>query len=589
MNLTWDLNALYPSFNSSKFKAERELLNHHIKTINEWAALNLQDRNEAASIIEEFLIRYNAYKSVYSCLYSYAELILSADGNNIEAMNILDDIDDAGSKVTDAFVNFNNWLASLSNLDDIINTSSYLSDHRFYLKGLVARSRFLLSEEVEVVISKLQTTGSKAWERLYMQGVSSALMDLEIAGEIKRFSLSELRALAYNKNPVLRKAAYEAERAAYTRLAEQSAACINGISGEALMIYELRGYSSPLEKVLTASRMDAETLEAMTSAIKESLPHFHRYFKRKAECLGYPAQLPFYDIFAPIDGETIPISFLDARDMIVSSFRTFSAELGDYAQKAFDNHWIDAEPRVGKGNYGLCVDIFPIKESRIMTTFNGSCMDIGVLAHEIGHAYHSACLADETMLNTDYPTPIAETASIFCETVVNNELLSYAPAGDALSILEKSISEAGYYLVDFYGRYLFECALYKRRQSGSLSTRELNELMLTCMAEAYGDSVDATTIHPYMWMNKVGYFLAGNEFLNFPYSFGLLFSKGLYAQYRKKGQAFVAQYHTFLSATSKNNIVDAARIMNIDVHSTQFWQDAVQLIKEEIDSFIRSS
>lgn len=176
--------------------------------------------------------------------------------------------------------------------------------------------------------------------------------------------------------------------------------------------------------------------------------------------------------------------------------------------------------------------------------------DVGVLAHEIGHAYHSYCLRNEKMLNTDYPTPIAETASIFCETIVNNALLNLVPRNEGFSILEKSISDVGYYIVDFYARYLFEIELFERRKAGQLSVDELN------------------------------------EFLNFPYSFGVLFSKGLYAEYIKKGEDFVFQYNNFLSASSKNNIVDIAKTIDIDVHSIDFWRNALKLIQKDIETFI---
>lgn len=587
MNLTWDLETLYPCFESEKFKEDQELLRQYITELNEWASVNLHDHERAAVKMEDFLRRYNAFRSVYTCLYSYAELILNADSSNTEAMSVLDDIVDMSSAATDAFVKFNKWLKGLDRLDTIIDTSPYLSEHRFYLHELMEQSNFLLSEEIEVVIAKMQNTGSKAWQRFYMQCASNVLTNLDVEGESGSVSLSELRNMAYDRNPSLRKAAYEAEAEGCKSIAEQSAACINGISGEAIAVYGMRGYQSPLEKVLAASRMDAQTLQAMQSAIQENLPIFHKYYEKKAMLLGHTTtSLPFYDIFAPIGEGNVTVSYSEARDCIVSSFRTFSDDLADFTQKLFDNRWIDAEPRAGKGNYGLCIDIFPIQESRILTNFTGSYIDISVLAHEIGHAYHSSCLVNETMVNTDYPTPIAETASIFCESIVNNELLRIAPTGEAVSILERGISDAGYYIVDFYGRYLFENKLYERRQSGALSVEELNELMLACMTEVYGEGIDPTTIHPYMWLNKMGYFMAGNEYLNFPYSFGLLFSKGLYAQYKKRGQAFVAQYHAFLSATSKNNIVDAAKIMGIDVHSIQFWRDALQLIEEEIEEFI---
>ncbi|PRR81183.1 M3 family oligoendopeptidase [Clostridium vincentii] len=586
MDLTWNLDTLYTSFKSEKFKGDVELLNQNIANLNDWATKKMKDTNNAASKIQEFLKLYNKYKSLYCCLYSYAELTSCSDSSNIEAMNVLDDIEYKNSLVTDSYVKFNNWLNSLNNIDELIDTSPTLIEHRFYLKELLLQSKYLLSENEESLIAKMQSTGSKAWQRLYMELISTILVDIDIEGKPKEISLSELRNMAYEKNESLRKTAYYAEADAYKSISKASAACLNGISGEALTIYDMRGYKSPLEKVLMGSRMDYETLNAMFSSIKESLPMFHKYYRKKAEILGHKVKLPFYDIFAPMGDASTKISYLDASDLIVSSFKTFSQELANFAKKVFDSRWIDAEPRTGKCNYGLAVDIFPIKESRIIANFNGNFSDVVVLAHEIGHAYHSYCLRNEKMLNTDYPTPIAETASIFCETIVNNALLNIVPLNEGFSILEKSISDAGYYIVDFYARYIFENKLFERRKLGQLSVEELNELMLNCMEEAYGDSIDFETIHPYMWMDKIGYFMTDNEFLNFPYSFGVLFSKGLYAEYIKNGEAFVSQYNNFLSATSKNNIVDSAKIIDIDVHSIDFWKNALNLIQKDIDAFI---
>ncbi|MRN51640.1 M3 family oligoendopeptidase [Paenibacillus monticola] len=586
MNMTWNLDTLYPSFESPKLRADRELLDQHSRALNQWTKSKLANTQGPTAAIEAFLRLYNQYKSVYVCLLAYAELILSADSDNKEAMNLADDIEQVNSEIAGTIAGFKLWLAGCENVDKFIGSSPYLLEHRFYLQELLAQSRHVLSEEVEVAIASMQSTGSKAWERLYMERASTVRTSISIEGDPKQFTLSELRSMAYESKAELRLAAYTAEIEAYEQIAPVCAASINGISGEALTIYGMRGYSSALEKVLVASRMDNETLEAMLVALKESLPSFHTYYRTKAELLGHQDALPFYDIFAPIGEETAQATYTEAKDIIISSFTTFSAELAEFAEKVFEQRWIDAEPRAGKGGFGLCIDIFPIQESRIMTHFTGTSLDISVLAHEIGHAYHSSCLSHETMLNTDYPTPIAETASIFCETLVNQALISSASGKEALPILERSISDAGYYLVDFYARYLFELQLFTRRASGPLSVQELNELMHSCMVEAYGESIDETTLHAYMWMNKAGYFMAGNEFLNFPYSFGLLFSKGLYAEYLKKGEEFFTQYRLFLSATSKNNIVDAASIMGVDVHSIDFWRNALQLIKTDIAEFI---
>ncbi|MDT3426702.1 pepF/M3 family oligoendopeptidase [Paenibacillus forsythiae] len=587
MDLTWDLESLYPSFDSKKFKGDMEFFQYELDNLNQWAETDLQDRNQTLHQMEEFLQRYNAFKAKYACLYSYAELVLSTDSDNMEAVNMLDEIESMAARASDAFVSFSQWLVKIDSLEEIISASEYLAEHRFHLQELRVQAKYVLNEEIEAVIARMQSTGSKAWERLYMRSISTLSMELEGEGESRRLSLAELRSRAYNVNAAVRKEAYEAEHQLYKSIAELSAACINGISGEAITIYGLRGYASPLDKVLAASKMDHSTLDAMMEAIRENLPLFQTYYRKKAEILGHASGLPFYDVFAPVGGGSAKLTYNEAKEGIITGFDTFSAELGNFARKVFDSRWIDAEPRPGKGSYGMCVDIFPIRESRIMANFNGNYMDMSVLAHEIGHAYHSSCLACETMVNTDYPIPIAETASIFCETIINNQLLKTASASDGLSILERGLSDAGYYIVDFYARYLFESRLYARRSLGVLSVEELNELMLTCMAEAYGNSIDPSTFHPYLWISKAGYYMAGNEFLNFPYSFGLLFSKGLYAQYQKRGQDFVERYQSFLAATSTNHIVDAAKLMDIDVRSVSFWKEALVLIGDEIEDFIR--
>lgn len=588
MQLTWDLSSIYPGFHSESFLRDRRHVEEITGEFAAWAASQLQDVQDASGVMEQFLKRYNAYKSIYLRLFSYAELVFSADSSNAEAVNLMDELEEVSSGAEEARVSFSKWLAGVGaeELEASLSDNAYLAEHRFYLHELQMKSRHLLSAEGEAVIARMQANGSKAWERLYMRTLSTLRVDVQIDGKDRIMSLADLRNLAYDSDAAVRKAAAAAEGEACRSVAEQSAACINAVTGEAAAVYELRGYTSPLHKVLEASRMDEATLEVMLQAIRESLPVFHRYYKKKAELLGHSGALPFYDIFAPVGGEgSGVITYEQAQAMIVSGFSSFSPELGAFAQKVFEQRWIDAEPRSGKGSFGMCVDIIPIGESRMITSFHGNYIDVSVLAHEIGHAYHSSRLAGQSMVNTDYPVPVAETASIFCESLISGELLQSAPAGEAAAILERSLADAGYYIVDFYARYCFESSLYERRQSGNLSVDELNALMLESMTAAYGESVLSDSIHPYQWISKAGYYMAGNEFLNFPYSFGLLFSKGLYAQYKKQGQPFVSRYEQFLSASSTRNIADAARLMDIDVHSLAFWRDALQLIAGDVRKF----
>ena len=586
MDLTWNIDKIYTSFDSEGFKNDIKQIEKYISSINEIDINSWENDKSCVLKIEEFLKLVNEYKKIYSRIYSYSYLVLNVDSENMRAMNTIDYLENTNSELTDAFIRFSWWLREVKDLDEIINASTYILEHGFYLKELMLKSRYLLSKKEEVVISKMKNTGSSAWERFYMELVSTTQEDISINGKVENLTLSELSNMMYEKDGSLRKIAYYKEADLCKGISQACAKCINGISGETLAISEMRGYKLPLEKVLINSRMDFETLDTMMLAIKESLPVFRKYYLKKAEILGYKSKLPFYEIYAPISKGNMKISYMEAKNLIVSSFNTFSEELACFSKKAFEDKWIDAEPRKGKGNFGLSIDIFPIKESRIMTNFSGNYIDVSILAHEIGHAYHSSKLYNETMLNTDYPTPIAETASIFCESILNNELLKTLSGNEALTILERSISDTAYYIVDFYGRYLFENELFKRRKLGPLSVEELNELMISCMRESYGDSIETETIHPYMWMNKVGYFMAGNEYLNFPYSFGVLFSKGLYNEYLKRGQEFVKQYDNFLRETSRNSIEDVAKIMGIDVHSIDFWRSTLKLIEGDMGKFI---
>ncbi|WP_234117389.1 M3 family oligoendopeptidase [Clostridium hydrogenum] len=586
MDLTWNLNNIYTSFDSENFKNDMKQLDNYIEHIKKANENNFENYANAAYKIEEFLRLINEYKKIYFKISTYAYLIMNADFQNIEAANIFDEVEDKNSELTEVFIGFSRWLIELKALDEIMDKTEYILEHKFYLKELLLKSKYLLSEKEELIISKMQNSGSRAWEKYYMELISTTTEDITIRGKVQRLTISELKNMMYDEDNSLRKAAYFKEADLCKSISKACAKCINGISGEAITVYEMRGYKSPLEKVLINSRMDVETLNVMMSAIKESLPMLREFYRKKAEVLGYKEALPFYDIYAPIGGNNTKVSYIEAKDLIVSSFENFSEKLSNFSRKVFENKWIDAEVRKGKGDFGLEVDVFPIQEARIMTNFNEKFIDVSVLAHEIGHAYHGSKFYTQTMLNTECPTPIAETASVFCETILNNRLIEKLPVDEALTILQSSISDTLYYLVDFYGRYLFENKLFEKRKSGALSVDELNELMANCMKEAYGDSIEIETIHPYMWMNKAGYFMAGNEFLNFPYSFGVLFSKGLYAEFIKNGQSFVKQYDIFLSETSTKNIADAAKIMNIDVHSIDFWRNSLKLIESDIEKFI---
>lgn len=587
MSMRWNLDNLYTSLESEEFKNDMERVDKEIGSIREWAETNLKDTQNPVRKIEEYITKKNEFYDLFTRLSDFTGLTLSVDAKNEKAQQFDEILDKKITEITEPDVNFKKWLSELLNIDGIISSSNILEEHRFYITELLDKAKYILSEKEEIVISRMKNTGSGAFAKLQQILTSTLLVDISIDGEKKRLPIPVIRNMAHDKNPDIRKTAYEAELISYREIEESSAACLNGIKGEVITTSQMRGYKSPLHKTLEDSRMDFKTLNTMISAIKESLPMFQKYYLKKAELLGYKKGLPFYEMFAPLGGMDMNFTYDKARDFIVKNFKTFSDKLSDFALNAFKNNWIDAEPREGKRGGAFCSNLHSIKESRILANFSGSYDNVITLAHELGHGYHGDCLKNESFFNSDYPSPIAETASIFSETIIKNAALKGASEKDALSILENDISDSGQVIVDIYSRFLFESELFSRRAHSSLSVNDLKEMMINAQKASYGDGLDSNYLHPYMWVNKPHYYYSENNFYNYPYAFGLLFAKGVYAKYLERGDAFVEEYDRMLSITGKMNIKDVAATMDIDIHSINFWRNSLKMIEKDIDKFLK--
>lgn len=587
--MRWSLKELYESFEDVAFVSDMESLDQKIAEFSEWVNTSVNEGNDPTAIILKF-IRYSEEITTYlSKLSQFASLTSATDARNEIALDYLNKLNVKSTVLTQPSVVFQTYLKNLDSLDHIIESSSELKEYAFYLEQIKLRSKYMLSEKEEVAISKLTTTGSTAWSNLQNKLSSTLMVDVELDGEKKSLPLPAVRNLAYSEDKAKRLAGFLAEKEAYKKIEESSAAALNGIKGEVVTLCELRGFESALEETLIKSRLDKETLDAMLSAMREYLPAFRKYLRRKAELLGHNDGLPFYDMFAPMGEVSMTYTYPEAMNYIISQFRTFSDRLADFTQHAYDHAWLDVEPREGKRGGAFCANLHGIKESRILSNFDGSFSNMTTLAHELGHAYHGATLINESVLNSRYPMPIAETASIFCETIVVNAALDKASKEEQLVILEASISDSTQVIVDIYSRFLFESALFEQRKNSVVSVGKLKELMLSAQKEAYGDGLDHNFLHPYMWINKPHYYSAGLNFYNFPYAFGLLFSKGLYAEYLKGKDEFVARYDILLNATGKELIADVALRMNVDVRNPDFFRSSLALIEKDIEKFIELS
>ncbi len=580
--MQWDLTRLYKSFDDPAFAADMAAAE---KMTGELAAMFSSPKADDLEQLKSLISAFNALQEVTAKLRSYVSLTLSTEAENEEALAVNDRMQSFFVRIRQQYSAFNRYVGSLENLEEMIGKDDLLSEHAFMLRETAAEARHTIDPALEETVLKLRLTGSSAWSQLRGTLESTVMVDYEDNGEKKQLPLAAARNLAYSPDPAVRKRAYEAELAAYPKIEIPMAACLSGMKGEALTMLPLRHYESLLEQTLEQSRMDQETLDAMLAAMRESFPVFRKYLRAKAKALGHQGGLPFYDLFAPMGKANASFTLDQARDTLVEVLGKFSKKMGDHIQQAFDERWIDAYPHAGKRGGAFCSGVHPLGISYVLTNFDGSLSSVSTLAHELGHAYHNRCMDGLSMMNCGYPMPLAETASIFNETLLSSKMLENATEDEQIMLLELELADACQVIVDIMSRYLFETEVVERRKSHALSPRELKEIMLDAQKKTYGDGLDENILHPYMWACKSHYYRADLHFYNFPYAFGLLFGKGIFARYKERGEAFVEEYDQLLRATASGNVADVAASVDIDVHSVDFWRSSLAVLAEDVEKY----
>ena len=575
--MNWNLDDLYLGFDD-KYQADLKkmdsLMENYIKHIE-------GERLDDISYIEGYLALSEEMTKLIRTLASYASLRMSTDVTNQEALVYMSKIQQIGRKATAQNVLFTRYLKTID-LDELAKQSTLINHYLFNLKKEQEEAEYLLSEKEEVLYSKLSELGSSSWGQL--QSVLTSNVNVSYRDQV--ITLPEVRNLAYEKDASVRKDAYDAELKAYEIIEDAVSLALSNIKREVTTMNEIRGYASALDKTLIQSNMTKKTLDAMLNAMKAYRPHFASYLKAKANYLGHKGNLPFYELFAPVGKLEKTYTYEEASKLVKEGFYSYSNRLGDFAKKAFDNCWIDPFPKKGKRGGAFCSNQPQIKQSRILSNFTGSLSDCLTLAHELGHGYHGEVISSNSPLHWSYPMPLAETASIFCETIMNNHMLkTFTKPEERLSILENSLQGDTQVVIDILSRYFFESALFEKA-SGPISKHQMKDMMLQAQKDAYLDGLDHEILHPYMWLNKGHYYSARLNFYNFPYAFGLLFGKGLYAQYLKNPEGFKAKYDDLLQMTTKADIVTVAKTMDINVEDESFWMDSLEMVKKDIDEVI---
>lgn len=577
MNECWNLNPIYTGFDDPRFEEDLQALRRTVRDLEE---LTQHLTGDSAALLKRGLTLQEQLQELAEKLLCYAELRQAACTTDAEAGSKIGKIMGVYSDSAAPVAAFEGWMAAIPDLDSLIASDPLFEEYRFILERKKLGSLHLLPGIGEKVMAKLKISGSNAWAELQQYLTST----VKVAYRGEEISLSAVRNLAYSAEAEVRKDAYEAELACYRSIEDSVAYALNSLKLETLNECELRGYESPLARTLEQSNMEKKTLDAMFAAIDQKLPMFRRYLKAKAHALGHENGLPWYDLFAPMGKSSTRFTTQDARDYLVELFSHFDDELSGMVARAFDEEWIDFYPRSGKAGGAFCSGVSCIGQSRILTNFDGTLGDVVTLAHELGHAFHNQCIADHRPLNHDYSMPVAETASTFNECVVMNHAIAQA-ADDAekLNLIESQLQDVTQIIVDIYSRYRFEDAVLRRRKEEFMGAAELCRIMLQAQADSYGDGLDSALRHPYMWLCKSHYY--GSTFYNFPYAFGGLFARGLYAKYAQEGASFVPIYKKLLHTTTVATAEDAAKVAGIDLTDKEFWLSALAEVEEKIDMF----
>ena len=577
----WNLNVFYNGIDDPALAADMEKLEKLVESYKEMVANLTMDDPRAT--LRKVLETKEEMSTTTRRLGGYFSLRRSANSMDSEVSAYQTKLQALMAGTAKEGVMFEKYVGKVENLDAVIESDDLLKEYKFYFSQVLSSIEHSMSDEEEALFAQMNISGGQSWSNL----VSHLTANVEVDYKGGKTTLSAIRGLSESDDPAERKAAYEAELACYGKIKDSIAYALNSIKAQANLEAKMRGFENPLAMTLYQSRMEKDTLDAMLTAMREYLPKFQAYLKHKAKLLGHKNGLPWYDISAAMGNASAKTYTVEeAHSYLVEHFNSFAPDLAEMVDTAFKEEWIDFYPRAGKVGGAFCSNLPFLKQSRILTNFCGMFGNVVTLAHELGHAYHGLQIQDHRPLNTGYTMPVAETASNFNELIIVNDAIAKAEGEEKIQLIESQIQDCTQIIVDIYSRFLFEDEVIRRRNDTFLFPKDLEEIMLDAQKAAFGDALDPDYMHPWMWCCKSHYYRAGLSYYNFPYAFGGLFSRGLYAKYLEEGEAFLPKYRALLKATTVDTVEHVAGIAGIDLTDPAFWRTSLQMIADKIDEFI---
>lgn len=585
--LTWDLDVFFPGGSKSpEFKRYLERLEADVKTFSE--KVGQLDGNSGSDFdhwyelmenVQDLSRRLGEASSFISCLTAQ-------------------DVTDEGAKILRGRLSQVGaaFSAGMNNLDRLIKQTDRDSWNRLLRDSRLQPLAFPLEErrrraleklpvDQESLAGDLSVDGYHAWGDLYNAIVGRITIPFEEDGKTRELSVGQAANKLSSPDRQVRQTVFQRMNEAWERESELLASSLNHLGGFRLNLYRHRGWDSVLKEPLDINRMSEQTLTTMWEVISRNKGEFLPFFERKASLLGI-SKLSWYDVYAPLDSENDKVGYDEAAEFIIEHFRKFDPEMADFSRRAFTERWIEAEDRSGKRPGGFCTNFAQSGQSRIFMTFAGSASNVATLAHELGHAYHQHVMNDLPQMVQRYAMNVAETASTFAESIVADASIKSATSRQQkIVLLEDKIQRAIAFFMDIHARFLFETRFYEERRNGLVSAARLRELIVEAEKEAFCDAF--AEYHPYFWASKLHFYITGVPFYNFPYTFGYLFSSGIYSRALQEGPAFAGKYVDLLRDTGRMTVEDLAhKHLGVDLTKPDFWQAAVDLVLADVNQFM---
>ncbi|MBO0466124.1 M3 family oligoendopeptidase [Enterococcus plantarum] len=590
-SLVWDLDSIFPGgSHSTQLEQRLTELKEQSKTyhqlIEQWTPENDADYQE----LQQILTLQGTISDGFSQCNSFINALSSADTKDKKAKILSGDLFSLLPAIQLAETIFTKKLTEIS--DEHWQTVTALPAFEsiaFRLNEIRRDGMQLLTEQEENIINTLSLDGLNAWSSHYDTIVASILIPFKEGDNTTMLSAGQaFNRMMSDPNPEVRAELFNSWEKAWSDKAPLLADTLNHLDGFRLSNYKLHGVSDFLEKPLNYNRMQKETLDVMWATIQKNKQPFIDFLTRKAQLFG-KEKMDWQDQDAPIilgNLQEKTYSFNEAADFILENFEKFSPKMATFAKGAFEKSWIEAEDRPDKRPGGYCTELPESQESRIFMTFGNSINEVATLAHELGHAFHSSVMWDLPSLDREYAMNVAETASTFAELIVADATLKEAKTPEEkINLLDTKMQNAIAMFMNIHSRFIFENSFYEARQKGLLSEDEITDLMLTAQKESYQDSLG--TYHPHFWASKLHFFIDDVPFYNFPYTFGYLFSMGIYAYANKQGSDFEDQYIALLRDTASMTSEDLAKKhLGVDLTQPDFWQAGIDQVLKDVNEFM---